>query len=634
MSRRALACLVVASMLLALGRAAVADEGVRIAVTSSDLSSFPSVDMSVSVSGPDGRPFVLAPSEVEVWIGDERIPASVSSSVELRPVDVVLVVDRSGSMSGRALADAIAAIGSFLERLGPRDRAALVEISTQATILQGLTGDRSAVAATASRIAAGGDTALYDAVALAARHLTDAGRPEARQAILVLTDGFDTASTTSLAQVEQLVARRTVDLVALGPGPDAGTLAQLAAAGTGGAVLRAPTSTQLADIYAALAERLRADNGVRFQVPTDRYAPEIPVRIVARRDGSVLGETRVDLAMPVVIPDTAAAPTAPVAAAEQAGARALPPEDPGDPAPLLAGMLGSATTLALISWVLLALAPPWARRPGAAIGGVSLASPARRRGTPPIAARRALRRLALGTAHLARVRTSPSADLELDRAGRPFGLEPLELTGMRLIIVGAVAAIALVGALAIGAGPAGVAASAGWGILAGYTVPTVVLRVAITSRQRAIRRALPTTLDMLTLCVEAGLSLDGALAHVSRHAEGPLCDEVHRLLLELQVGVDRREALRHLALRADVPEVTRLVNAMLQADVLGVGIGRALQDQAQEARTRRRQRAETLARTAPVKMLFPIVFLIFPALFLVILGPAAPRLSAIFDLAR
>src|SRR6266566_3804588 len=126
--------------------------------------------------------------------------------------------------------------------------------------------------------------------------------------------------------------------------------------------------------------------------------------------------------------------------------------------------------------------------------------------------------------------------------------------------------------------------------------------------------------------------IDGAIAQVVLRWKNPLSEELRRLLLEFQMGRDRRQALRELARRTALPDVGRFVNAVIQADTLGVGLAKVLQDQALELRTKRRQRAEELARLAPVKMMFPMVLLIFPALFLVILGPAFPRMTAIFNL--
>ncbi|MBU6422538.1 MAG: VWA domain-containing protein, partial [Chloroflexi bacterium] len=358
MSRRLAGVLATLLALASVPGAADADEGVRMTVTSTGLTAFPDVDLTVSVSGPDGRPFVLAPSELEVWLGDERVAASVTSAVEVRPVDVVLLLDRSGSMSGQPMADAIAATATFLDLLGPRDRSALIGFSTRAELLQPLTADRAAARATASSITADGNTALYDAVALAARHLAEAGRPDARHAVVVLTDGNDTASSVRREDVLSSLREDTVHAVALGPAPDVNALGALAAASSGGVVLRAPTSAQLGAAYVAMAERLRADNGIRFRIPVRRFAPEIAVRVVARRDGVIVGEIDHRFALPVAIPDTAAAPIVPTVVEPEPAvvAPATPPSD-GAPTALAAGMLGGATVLALMAWALSTFGP-------------------------------------------------------------------------------------------------------------------------------------------------------------------------------------------------------------------------------------------------------------------------------------
>ena len=135
---------------------------------------------------------------------------------------------------------------------------------------------------------------------------------------------------------------------------------------------------------------------------------------------------------------------------------------------------------------------------------------------------------------------------------------------------------------------------------------------------------------MLALSAEAGLSFDGAIGQVAHRWESALSEEFRRLLVEFQMGRERRFALREMAHRSGVPELGRFANAVVQADSLGVPLSRVLHEQSAEIRLRRRQRAEELARKAPVKMLFPMVALIFPALFVVILGPAVPRLLEAF----
>jgi tight adherence protein C len=164
----------------------------------------------------------------------------------------------------------------------------------------------------------------------------------------------------------------------------------------------------------------------------------------------------------------------------------------------------------------------------------------------------------------------------------------------------------------------------------GYHVPNVVLANAVQRRKASLRRALPDSIDLLTICVEAGLGFDAALAHVSKNTTGPLADELYRTLQEVQLGRSRNEAMRNLAARCDVPELSAFVLAMVQADVFGVSVANVLRIQAGEMRVKRRQLAEERAMKVPIKVLFPVLFCIFPALFVVILGPAIMRIAAIF----
>ena len=156
----------------------------------------------------------------------------------------------------------------------------------------------------------------------------------------------------------------------------------------------------------------------------------------------------------------------------------------------------------------------------------------------------------------------------------------------------------------------------------GYYVPEWVLRSRAGARQAAIQRALPDALDLLSITVEAGLGFDAAVKRVATHAKGPLGDELHRVLQEVQIGKPRAEALRALADRTSVPELQSFVLAMVQADAFGISIGQVLHVQAREMRLKRRQRAEERAQKIPVKILMPLLGCVFPSLFVVILGPA------------
>lgn len=160
-------------------------------------------------------------------------------------------------------------------------------------------------------------------------------------------------------------------------------------------------------------------------------------------------------------------------------------------------------------------------------------------------------------------------------------------------------------------------------IIVAFFVPDIWLQSKIKDRQKAIRIALPDTLDLLTISVEAGLGFDSALSKVVGNTVGPLSEEFFRMLQEIQLGTPRSQAFRNLVERTDVTELNSFVIAMLQADIFGISVGKVLRVQAQEMRTKRRQRAEEIAMKAPVKIVFPLVLCIFPALLVVVLGPAA-----------
>jgi tight adherence protein C len=166
--------------------------------------------------------------------------------------------------------------------------------------------------------------------------------------------------------------------------------------------------------------------------------------------------------------------------------------------------------------------------------------------------------------------------------------------------------------------------------LLGYWLPNIVLTNAVQHRQSEVRSALADSIDLLTICVEAGLGFDAALAHVSKNTSGPLADEFYRTLQEVQLGRSRNEAMRNLADRSNVPELRAFVLAMVQADIFGVSVANVLRVQAKDMRIKRRQLAEERAMKVPIKVLFPVLFCIFPALFVVILGPAIMRIADVF----
>jgi len=165
---------------------------------------------------------------------------------------------------------------------------------------------------------------------------------------------------------------------------------------------------------------------------------------------------------------------------------------------------------------------------------------------------------------------------------------------------------------------------------AGFTVPGYLVGVRARRRREQVQAALPDALDILAVSVEAGLGFDGAVAKLTEHMRGPLIDELGLALAEMRVGESRSDALKKLAARVDTPELSAFVRAIIQADQLGISLGNLLRVQASETRLKRQAAAEEKAMKAPIKMLFPTVAFIFPAMFIVVLGPAMISLGRLF----
>ena len=239
---------------------------------------------------------------------------------------------------------------------------------------------------------------------------------------------------------------------------------------------------------------------------------------------------------------------------------------------------------------------------------------------------RTLRPLAGRLSGAARRLTSPAqtnrTERKLAMAGNPLDLRTAEFLGLKAIssvaffvvifvlfgLLGGNLTFGLLGGLAIGA--------------LGFFAPDFWLNRRVRARQKAILLAIPDTLDLLTISVRAGLGFDAALAKVVEKTTGPLADEFRRALAEIRLGKTRREALRDIVARTNVPALTNFIGAIIQAEQLGVSISKVLQVQSEQLRIERRQRAEEMAAKAPIKMLFPLVGCIFPSLFIIILGPA------------
>jgi tight adherence protein C len=219
-------------------------------------------------------------------------------------------------------------------------------------------------------------------------------------------------------------------------------------------------------------------------------------------------------------------------------------------------------------------------------------------------------------------RSLESARHSLELAGNPYNLTASQFWAARAVVA------VLLGFLI---GLVMVVTKAEWSRLVlfpllaaalGFFLPVIWLSSQISRRKNSIIKSLPDALDLLTVCVEAGLGFDGAMQKVTEKWKDDLSLAFARVLQEIRLGKSRREALRDMSDRMEVTDVTSFVAAIIQADQLGVSIAKVLRIQSDQMRVRRRQRAEEKAHQAPVKMLFPMVFLIFPSIYVILLGPA------------
>jgi tight adherence protein C len=621
--------------------AAAADDPVRMQITLVDPSDFPNVRIVASLLDGQQRPVGGIDAGAIVVSEDGRTQRpSVEAATKVAPIALALALDTSGSMTGAPLADAKSAMRTLIETLTPADQGAIITFSSTVSVASGLTPDKNALIASTEAAVAGGNTSIFDAVAAAVDVLS--GVPsQTRRAIVLLTDGQDTSSRLTLAAATDRLKGQGYPIYVIGVGPsvDRPVLQALADGSNGGQTYVAPTSAQLASIYAGLAELISAQYVVTYRSNVRAVADgtNLSATVLVIRSGSVLTSATTTFVVPPGH-GVAAPPSAEPAAIRPAPEVAIaPPQGEGLYSAELVGLLGTASTLCLLLWAL-AISSTYSLAAAESRRVRALTTPSGHATTDRTQGRSFWRRVVLPllarlTRPVARIAPNSLADGVRDKlaqAGEPLGMDPAGFLGLRIglsivcgAVFGAVAGavnhnfllIVLIGLI---------------GLMFGYVVPGILLGRAVNSRKRQILRALPSALDMLALSARAGMTFDGAVAQVVQRWDNPLSDQFRILLSEFRMGRDRRDALRALARRTGVADVARFTNAVIQADSLGVPVSKVLLDQALEMRTRRRQRAEESARKAPVKMLFPMVGLIFPALFVVILGPAVPRFLALF----
>lgn len=255
------------------------------------------------------------------------------------------------------------------------------------------------------------------------------------------------------------------------------------------------------------------------------------------------------------------------------------------------------------------------------VGADELARPFRQRALVPLL-RRTLR-LAGG---LMPSRNLAKVERTLTMAGRPGSISALDFMGLRLLLIVGFGALGWWLAARGGQSALIMLRNVGGGAVAGFFLPTMWLNRKAKSRQNAIEAALPDALDMLTIGVEAGLAFESAMLRVGEQWDNALSREFTRVVSEMRLGMPSSEALRRMADRCDVADLTTFVAILIQSSQLGVSISGVLHAQADQMRIKRRQRAEERSRQASVKIVIVIALFILPSLFIVILGPSIPRI--------
>jgi tight adherence protein C len=546
------------------------------------------------------------------------------------PTAVALAIDVSGSMADQnKLTQAQSSAKAFTEQIRPIDKVAVVSFADVVDVPQSLTADRKLLARSIDLLSAGGNTSLYDAVAQGLTQLSLS--PSNARALVVLTDGIDNMSERQISDdIAQAVAM-TVPIYAIGLGSDADTrVLQQFAATTGGSYYSAPTAQDLTNVFRLISRQLGAEYQVSWvsNSPVTAADTNVSVQInLARTDGT---QTSADLTYLPPAFAVQARPANPIQALAEISPTTAPPEWLAQLAGALAGV---AVATLVFGYVRRHVDRRLQTRLSSFVSGLSTTLEdeshiafSRRQLSPLTAATATYTARVLPRKQVAWLRR------KLIQAGYPSDRQ------LAMFLASEVALAAVIGSAAFAAmhltnfatrSPVAVMLLAGVAAVFGAYLPYMWLRRRVESRQRSLMRALPDALDLMVISVTAGLSLDTAMAEVVQKWPGDLSRELNQVLNEMRMGISRRDALRNFADRTQIQDIQLLVAALLQADELGSNISEALSAQADQLRVRRHHHAEEMARKAPIKMLMPLVLLIFPAMFVVVLAPAFLQITRV-----
>ena len=592
--------------------------------------NYPEVKITFSATGADGAPIAgLERDALKLYEnGQDRALITAYALRNTRtPLSVMLAFDTSGSMADEGkLVQAKAAAKAFIAQMRTIDRLGVVQFDSSFTVAAPFTSDRGTLTRKVDGLTAQGNTRLYDALYLA---VNEAARTEGSKAVVLLTDGRDTESVADLGQVLTLARASGIKVyaIAVGAEVDERVLRQITVA-SGGYYYGAPTAQDITYAFRLMSEQLRNRYEVTYSSPsTAAQGTKMEVRLVADTpDGPVTGLT--SYPMPAYMPQIR--PAAPVGAQAPVVREASTPAVPEGMIYLSAALLalGILTVCVGLVWSQSLNARHQRLRQFVSTGSQLVVSE-EGRSLAAIVTLGAVRLLSVASTRLLSPRHVSRLSHRLLMAGSPFNWRVRSFITVKmvgLLIGGLVGFLLFLQSEQPLQGLLLILALA----FLGFYLPNFWLSRRVKARRRSIIRSLPDALDLLTISVEAGLGLDGALLEVVNKWDNALAEEFAIMLAELQLGRNRREALRGLAHRTGVQEIRTFTSALIQADELGMGIARPLALQAQQLRLKRRQYAEKLAHEAAIKMVGVMGVFIMPALFILILSPAILQLQALF----
>lgn len=560
---------------------------------------------------------------------EQQVVSGYTLQSSSRPLSVMLALDTSLSMADDGkLRQAQDAAIAFVGQMRPIDRVAVIQFGSSFSDTSAFTSDRTTLANRIETLTASGNTRLYDALVSALNTTTIT--VDGSKAVVLMTDGRDTESAADLSQVMELIQQTQLRVYTIGVGNDLDehVLSQIAEM-SGGHFYRAIDANDIGNAFRLMSNQLRNRYELVYSSPaTALPGSTVELRFTAQTpDGLAIGQTTFitpSFTRAVVSTQTGSSSPQPISSSSTVV---------GLPNEYAAGVLASlGVLLAAVGLAYAQLQNARQSRLAFFIGGSGTDG-----GQSTWAKQPMLGTVLIPIAQLIAkliTRLLPPAQVQrisqqLTLAGHPFGWRVGQFVAAQILLAFAGFLFGTMSMLGQAPSIRGVALTVGLALI-GYRLPVLMIKRHIKARQRSILRALPDAIDLLTVCVEAGLGLDGAMLEVVNKWDNALSDEFALVLAELKMGRSRREALRGLADRTGVQEVAIFASAMIQADEMGIAIARPLASQADQLRMKRRQRAEKLAHEAGTKIVIVMGLFIMPALFMIILSPAAVQLREIF----